>query len=145
MAIENSCNFIGRLGADVILRNTQAGDPVANFRIAVNENFGVDANGVKKELTTWINGVSWKKLATVMNQYCRKGDMIGLQGRMRNRTWKDAEGADRYTTEIVADSVKFLTPKNGNGTAKDAKPQGDAPPPIDESQIPVVTPGDIPF
>ncbi len=143
MAVENSCNFIGRLGADIILRNTQAGDPVANFRIAVNENFGNDANGNKKEVTTWINGVAWKKLATVMNQYCRKGDMIGLQGRMRNRTWKDNEGTDRYTTEIVADSIKFLTPKSASA-AKEAKPQ-ETIPPVDEGQIPQVAPGDIPF
>lgn len=143
MAVENNCSFIGRLGADPIVRSTQAGDQVANFRIAVNERFGVDASGNPKEVTTWINGVAWKKLAEVMGQYCRKGDMLSIQGRMRNRTWKDQEGNDRYTTEIVSDSVKFLTPKNSNGTTN--KPVAENAPPPDDSQIPGVTPNDLPF
>jgi single-strand DNA-binding protein len=152
MAYENNCNFLGRLGADPIIRSTQAGDQVANFRIAVNEQFGVDANGNKKEVTTWINGVAWKKLATIMAQYCRKGDMIGLQGRHRNRTWKDQEGNDRYTTEIVADSVKFMPkPGNGNGGNGGQQPATDLPP-VDgnggnggQHAMAQVPPGDIPF
>lgn len=148
MAIENNCIFVGRLGADPVLRYTQTGDSVSNFRIAVNEQFGVDGNGNRKEVTTWVNGVAWRRLAEVIAEHCHKGDMIGLQGRMRNRAWTDQDGNERYTTEIVADSIKFLSPKNGNGNGKKPAAQGEIPPPPDESQIPQVPqipPDDIPF
>jgi len=139
MTVENSCVFVGRLGADPIVRTTTAGDAVANFRMAINEKFGVDAQGNPREVTTWVNGVAWRKLAGVVESYVHKGDMIALQGRLRNRTWKDTDGNDRYMTEIVADSLKLLSPKpNGNGAAPKQEAQ-DLPP------IAEIADSDIPF
>ena len=140
MSCENSCTFIGRLGGDPIIRQTKTGDSVANFRIAVNERFGFNDDGSPKEITTWVNGVAWRKLGEIVGKFCGKGDMISLQGRMRNQVWKDNDGNDRYSTNIEADSIKFLTPKNGNGNGGGSKPQGNELPPIPE-----IADDDIPF
>ena len=145
----NACSFIGRLGADPEVRYTQNQTPVTNFRIAVNERLGKDNNGNKREITTWVSGVAWRKLAELIGEYSNKGDLISIMGSMRNRSWKDKEGNDRFTTEILTDSVEFLTPKNngnggngGNGVKNAAE---EIPPMPDESYLPPVQPGDIPF
>lgn len=142
MAFENSCHFWGRLGADPRVNATTTGDKAANFRIAVNERFGRDDQGNPKEVTTWVNCVAWRKLADVVEQFIHKGDPVGVSGRLRNRTWKDQEGNDRYTTEIVLDSLKLM-PKNGTGGNGSAK-VNDFPPP-DPGDIPNINADDIPF
>ena len=102
----NQCNFIGRLGQDPEIRYTQTGVATANFTIATSETWVKD--GVKKEKTEWIRIVAWKRLAKISGQYLKKGSLIFVGGKLQTRKWTDKEGAERYTTEIVAKTMKML-------------------------------------
>jgi len=102
----NQCNFIGRLGQDPEIRYTQTGVATANFTIATSETWVKD--GVKKEKTEWIRIVAWERLAEIIGQYLKKGSLIFVGGKLQTRKWTDKEGAERYTTEIVAKTMKML-------------------------------------
>lgn len=111
----NQCNFIGRLGRDVETRYTQNGKPIASFTIACSEKRG------DKETTEWVNVIAWEKLAEICQQYLAKGSLVFISGKMQTRKWQDQNGADRYSTEIVAREMKMLSPKtdgsHGSGSS----------------------------
>jgi single-strand DNA-binding protein len=108
MGIANYCNFIGHLGADPIVRETKGETPmpVANFSVAVNEKFGNN-----KEVTTWIDVVTFRTLADTASKRLHKGSFIAVSGRLQNRKWQDKDGNDRYSTEIIANSMRMLDKK----------------------------------
>jgi len=108
----NKVILIGNLGADPEIRYTQNGTPVANFNVATSETWrGQDGN--KEEHTEWHKIVVWRKLAEVCGEYLNKGSKVYIEGKIRTRKWQDKDGNDRYTTEIEARDVQFLTPKGG--------------------------------
>lgn len=96
----NQCSFIGNLGADPEVRNTQAGKKCANLRIAVTEKWK-DQSGERKERTEWVPVVIWGALADVAERYLRKGSKVFVSGKFTTRKWTDQSGNDRYSTEIV--------------------------------------------
>jgi single-strand DNA-binding protein len=106
MTMTNSVTLLGNLGTAVETRYTQAGQPVANFRLATNEIFA--KNGEKQVHTEWHRVVIWGKLAETCAAHLRKGQQVMLTGRLRTRQWTDKEGATRYTTEVHANQVQFL-------------------------------------
>ena len=117
----NQCNFIGRLGKDVEMRFTPAGDAVANLTLACGWE-SRNKDGVKKEGTEWVNVAVFGKLAELCGQYLAKGSQVYVQGRLQTEKWQDkATGQDRYSTRISADKVQFLGSKSdkpaGAGTA----------------------------
>lgn len=97
----NQCSFIGNVGKQPEIRNTQAGTKVASFSLAVNESWkGKD--GQKHEKTEWVNVVIWSEgLVKVVESYVNKGDKLYISGKLQTRKWQDKEGHDKYTTEIV--------------------------------------------
>jgi single-strand DNA-binding protein len=107
----NLCQFIGRLGKDPEQRFLPNGDAVVNFTLAVGWK------GKDKEGCEWVNVVAFKKLAEIIGQYCTKGQQVYVSGKMRTRKWQDRDGADRYSTEVVADQFQFL------GSSGDANSQ----------------------
>lgn len=95
----NSVVLVGNLGADPELR--QAGDKsVCNFRIATSEY---------NDKTEWHSIVVWGNQAESCGQYLNKGSKVAIHGRLQTRQWEDKEGNTRYTTEIVAQNVEFLS------------------------------------
>jgi single-strand DNA-binding protein len=119
----NQCNFIGRLGRDPESRSTAAGKAVVNFSIACSDDYK-DANGQAIEKTNWINVVAWDRLAEICSQYLQKGSKVYISGKQVTRKWQDkATGADRYSTEIIANEMQMLdskTPNSERGTAAQA-------------------------
>lgn len=103
----NQCNFIGRLGQEPTLRHTPSGVPVANFSIATSEKFK-DQSGQIQERTEWIDIVAWKQLAEICASYLTKGKLVFISGKFQTRKWQDKSGQDRYSTEIVAQTMKML-------------------------------------
>lgn len=97
----NSVVLIGRLTRDPELKFTASGKGVATFSIAVNRPF-------KKDETDFFNIVVWGKTAEAVANYTAKGRLIGLDGRIQNRSYKTKEGQKRYITEIIANNVEFL-------------------------------------
>ncbi len=103
----NKCIFIGRLTDDPSVRYMPNGDPVANFSIAVNEKYK-DKSGEQREKTEYIRVVAYRRTAEIIGQYTRKGSKLYVEGKLQTRKWTDNNGVERYTTEIIADSVQLL-------------------------------------
>lgn len=106
MASLNRCDFIGNIGK-IENRYMSNGDAVVNCSIAVNESYK-DKNGDKQEKTEWVNVVAYRKLAEIMANYCTKGMLIYVSGKMSTRKWEDKNGVERYSTEIIASDMKML-------------------------------------
>ena len=94
----NKVILVGNLGTDVELRVTQSGKAVGNFRMATNGGDRVD----------WHRIVVFDKLAESCAEYLAKGRQVYVEGRIQYRKYQDAEGNDRYSTEIIAGNVQFL-------------------------------------
>ena len=113
----NKVILLGRLGQDPELKHTPSGAAVCNFSIATTETYK-DKSGQKQEKTEWHKIVVWGKVAELCNQYLSKGKQALVEGKIQTRSWDDKDGNKRYTTEVNATSVQFLSPKDGNNTSK---------------------------
>ena len=117
----NKVILIGNLGADPELRTTGGGTAVVTLRLATADRKKA-ADGTWTDHTEWHSVVVFGRTAEQVNQYCRKGKQLFIEGRIQTRKWQDKEGHDRYTTEIVADNVRFL---GGGGGAGGGEAGGD--------------------
>lgn len=123
----NKVILIGNLGADPEIRRLASGDPVVNLRIATSETWRDKQSGERQEKTTWHQVVIFNEgLAKVAEQYCRKGMKVYVEGQLQTRKWTDAQGADRYTTEIVLQKfrgeLQMLDTKGGDD--REERPAG---------------------
>lgn len=107
MASLNKVTLIGSLGRDPETRFMPNGEAVTNFSIATSETWK-DKQGAKQESVEWHNIVAYRKLAEIMGEYLKKGSSVYIEGKLKTRKWQDKEGKDRYTTEIIADSMQML-------------------------------------
>ncbi len=114
MGYLNKVLLIGRLGQDPEKRITPAGHSVVNISIATTEYFK-DKSGNKQDRTEWHKVVFWDRTAEIVEQYCRKGSQIYVEGSLQTRDWQDKDGNKRYTTEIVARAMQLLDSKQGSG------------------------------
>lgn len=112
----NSVTLVGRLATDVETKYTGDGVPVASFRIAVDRRFSEGAD--------FFTVNCWRKQAEFASQYLSKGRLVGIEGRLEERTWTDNEGNRKSMVRIQAESVQGLD-----------RPNTDASPP----NIPTVT------
>lgn len=104
----NRVHLLGRLGDVPELRNTANGQAVSQFSMATNNQY-TTAAGEKVDQVSWHRVVVWGKLAGIVAEYLRKGSRVYVEGRLQYRKWQDKEtGADRFSTEIVADEIIFL-------------------------------------
>lgn len=115
MASLNKVMLIGNLGKDPELRHTPAGTAVATFSVATSERFKNKQTNEWEEKTEWHNVVLWSKLAETAGQYLSKGKTVYIEGRLQTRKWQDRDGNTRYTTEVVGDTMKMLSPR-GEGS-----------------------------
>lgn len=98
----NRVLLIGNVAADPEVRRTQDGKPVVNLRLATNESWKDKATGEKKERTEYHRIVIFSEgLCRVVEAYVRKGSKLYIEGQLQTRKWKDQNGADKYSTEIV--------------------------------------------
>lgn len=111
MASLNKVMLIGNLGKDPELRHTASGMAVATFSIATSERFRNKQTNEWEKKTEWHNIVLWDKQATLAGQYLTKGSTIYVEGKLQTRKWQDKSGNDRYSTEIVGNTIEFLSTK----------------------------------
>lgn len=102
----------GRLTADVELKTTPNGIPVAQFTIAVNRRVAKD----QEQKTDFINCVAWRERAELISRYFRKGSSICIVGNIQTRSWTDQNNQKRYATEVIVDEALFVDSKSVNGT-----------------------------
>lgn len=98
---------MGNLGKDPEVRFMPNGDAVCNFSIATTDSWK-DKAGERQEKTEWHNIVMYRRLAEIAGEYLKKGRPVYIEGRLQTRKWQTKEGQDRYTTEIIADSMQML-------------------------------------
>ena len=113
----NSVCLTGRLTREVDLKYTANGVAVATFTLAVNRNFK-NQNGERE--ADFINCVAWRSSAEYLANFSKKGDLIGLQGRIQTRNYENQQGQRIYLTEVVADTVENLTPKSSQETQQNS-------------------------
>ncbi len=111
MASVNKVIILGNLGADPELRYTQSGSAVCTLRLATNERWK-DKGGQPQERTEWHSVVVFGRQAENSAQYLQKGSAAYIEGRLQTRSWEDKDGHTRYTTEIVAQTVQFMSPSS---------------------------------
>lgn len=111
----NKVIIVGNVGGDPETRYMPSGSAVTNLTIATNETWKDKQTGEKKERTEWHRVAMFNRLAEVAAEYLRKGSQVYIEGKIRTRKWKDKEGQDRYTTEIVADEMQMLGGRGGAG------------------------------
>lgn len=147
----NKVFIIGNLTRDVTLHNTPSGKSVANFGVATNRMW-VNANGEKQQEVEFHNVVVWGKMAELCNQYLAKGRLVFVEGRIRSRSWVDANEQKRTTTEIISENISFgprkmqegqegeelkMPPEKADSNTKDL--------PVLKEDSEEVIPDDIPF
>ena len=104
----NKVILIGNLGKDPEVRHLENGAAVANFSIATSENYKDRKTGEKVSQTEWHNIVAWRGLAEIAEKYLKKGAKVYIEGKLKTRTWQDKEGNNRYSTEVITDSLTML-------------------------------------
>lgn len=107
----NRVVLVGRLTKDPEYRVTPAGVQVANFTLAANRTF---KNAKGEQETDFLNCVVFRKPAENVNNYLKKGNLAGVEGRLQSRSYENNEGKRVYVTEVVCDSVQFLESKGSN-------------------------------
>lgn len=107
----NQVILVGRLTKDPELRYTPDGHAVSNVTIALNRSY---KNNAGEYSADFVQCTIWKKTAENTAQYCRKGSIIGITGRIQTRNYENSEGKKVYVTEVVAEHVKFMGSKRSD-------------------------------
>jgi single-strand DNA-binding protein len=136
----NRVILIGRLTRDPELKYLQSGTAVARFSLANNRRYSTA--GEKKEQVSFFDCIAWSKLAEMLTEYCKKGQRIGIEGRLQQRSWDDQEGKKRSSVEIVVENVQFLSAKEGTKEPSNEQPDFSSSTPAEENAF---TDDDIPF
>ena len=115
----NKVVLMGRLTRDPEVRYTQVNNTlVATFSLAVNRNF-LNRNGERD--ADFINIVAWSKTGEFCSKYFKKGQQVGIIGRIQTRNWEDDQGVKHYATEVVAEEAYFAeSRRNTNNSMEGA-------------------------
>ena len=116
----NQVQLVGRVTKDIELRKTQNGTSTCTFSVAVDRPKGKD--GTRE--SDFPSIVAWSKTAELCAQYLHKGDRVGITGSIRTSTY-EKNGQRVYNTNVVANSIEFLTPKNQSGQNAGPTPVGE--------------------
>jgi single-strand DNA-binding protein len=108
----NKVILVGNLGADPEVRHLET-SVVARISVATNENYR-DKNGEWQTITEWHNVVAWRRLAESAEKNFKKGMQVYIEGKLTTRKWQDKEGNDRYSTEVVANTMRILGSREQN-------------------------------
>jgi single-strand DNA-binding protein len=131
----NKVMLIGHLGDEVKMHYFDGGNSIGRFPIATNESYTNRQTNERITTTEWHNVVVRNKLAEICEKYLSKGDKVYVEGRIKTRQWDDQSGNKRYTTEIHATEMTFLTTRKelDKSQSKSNVPKaGDSSKPISE-------------
>ena len=119
----NRVIIIANTTREIELKQTPSGASVANFSIASNRKF--KTGDETKEEVSFFDCVVWGKLAELCEKYVKKGDKVGIEGRLQQRRW-ETEGKKLSKVEIVVENIQFLSNKGQSqaSSENEGKPQG---------------------
>lgn len=109
----NKVQLIGNLGADPEIRYMPSGDPIATIRLATTRRWKDRNTGERKEETEWHRVVLFSGLAKICGECLKKGSQVFIEGRLKTQKWQAQDGTDRYTTDIIAESMIMLGRREG--------------------------------
>ena len=142
----NKVILMGRLTRDPEVRYTQTNNTlVASFSLAVNRRF---VRQGEERQADFINIVAWSKLGEFCSKYFKKGQQVGIIGRIQTRTWDDDQGTKHYVTEVVAEEAYFADSKREGETTNNTNFEntfGDTAPGNMGSDFEVSSSDDLPF
>jgi single-strand DNA-binding protein len=127
----NKVIIVGNLGRDPESKAFQNGGKVVNLRIATSESWKDKMSGERKEKTEWHSVAIFNEgLANVAEKYLRKGSKVYIEGALQTRKWQDAQGQDKYSTEIVLQGFNSVLtmldgPNGGAGGGGGSRGGGD--------------------
>lgn len=107
----NKVIVIGRLGSNPEIKELASGNKVSTFSVATSETWKDKKSGEKQEKTEWHRIVTWDKTAENCVKFLTKGKLVYIEGALQTRTY-DKDGQKHYATEIKAQNVQFLSPKD---------------------------------
>ena len=115
----NKVILVGNLGADPRVNTTQNGSKVVTLSVATSDTWKDKLSGERKERTEWHRVVVFNaQLADVAERYLRKGSKVYIEGQLQTRKWEDANGQEKYTTEVVLQNFSSnLIMLDGRGDA----------------------------
>jgi len=103
----NKVILVGNLGRDPEIRHLEGGAMVTRFSVATNESRR-DKDGQWQQHTEWHDVTAWGALAERAAQQLHKGSLVYIEGKITHRKWQDREGRDRYSTDVVANTIRNL-------------------------------------
>lgn len=113
----NNVSLVGRLTRDPEIKATNSGSSYARFSIAVDRR-GKDAG------TDFINIVAFGKTSEFIERYFRKGQRIGINGRIQTGSYEGKDGKKVYTFDVIAENVEFVESKSASASSTPANADG---------------------
>lgn len=107
----NKAILSGNVGKDAEVKVFDNGNSVANFSLATTESWKDKESGKSKESTEWHNVVVYGSLVKVVEQYVKKGTRLLIEGKIKTRSYDDANGVKKYVTEIIMSNMEFIGSK----------------------------------
>ena len=102
----NNCMFVGRLVSDQEVKELESGQKVSNITLAIQRSY---KNSEGEYETDFVDCTLWQGVAEKTSEYCKKGDMIGIRGRIETSVYENDKGEKNKRTQVVADKVSFLS------------------------------------
>ena len=137
----NRVVLIGRLTADPVLRYTQSGIAVATFTLAVDRKY---KNAAGEREADFIDIVVWRQMAETCNTYLSNGKLCAVDGSLQIRSYEAKDGTRRKAAEVIAEDVRFLSPRESGGYAA-AAPSRESSPFDQSNDADMVGDDDLPF
>ena len=134
----NKVELIGNLGAEPETKPMPSGGNVVNLSIATTRRWKDRNTGERKDATEWHRVVCFNRTADIAAQYLKKGSQVYIEGRLQTRKWQAQDGTDRYSTEVVANSLTMLGKKSTDSDTSDTANNSAPNDPFDDL-------GDVPF
>jgi len=112
----NKVILIGNLGQDPEVKYMPNGNAVANITVATSESWKDKNTGEQVDKTEWHRVVLFRRLAEIVGEYLKKGSKIYIEGKLQTRKWQDKNGADHWTTEVIANEMQMLDSRGGGSS-----------------------------
>ena len=140
----NRVVLVGRLTRDPELRPTNTGTPVCTFTVAC-DNRGKNPDGTKS--ASFIPCVAFSQSADFAVKYAKKGNMVGIEGRLNQRSYDRKDGSKATVLEVLCDNIQLLEPKSNNGEDGVETPSFDDIPTSDSKNLDTIDlpDDDLPF
>ena len=145
----NKVILIGNLGQDPEVKYMPNGNAVANITVATSESWKDKNTGEQVDKTEWHRVVFFRRLAEIVGEYLKKGSKIYIEGKLQTRKWQDKNGADHWTTEVIANEMQMLDSRGGGSSDFNQSSGGGQQPPAPSQAAPAPVNNDfdddIPF